>query len=71
MTDTDLFAKGLKVLKEIEDALTPEQWSQLQHILSQAREALPEEHQEALADVARELSDITLEDLVETHMREQ
>ena len=70
MTDTDLFAKGLKVLKEIEDALTPEQWRQLQEILSQAREALPEEHQQALAEVAQELSEITLDDLTESYLRD-
>ena len=59
MTNTDLFAKGLKVLKEIEDALTDEQWTQLQAILSQAREQLPEEQQEALAEVAQELGELS------------
>ena len=65
MTNTDLFAKGLKVLKEIEAALTDEQWRQLQDILSQARETLPEEQQEALAEVTQELGELSLEDVTE------
>jgi len=70
MTNTDLFAKGLKVLKEIEAALTDEQWRQLQEILSQARETLPEEQQEALAEVAQELSEVTLDDVTESYLRD-
>jgi Spy/CpxP family protein refolding chaperone len=70
MTNTDLFAKGLKVLKEIEDALTDEQWTQLQAILSQAREQLPEEQQEALAEVAQELGELSLDDVTESYQRD-
>jgi len=70
MTNTDLFAKGLKVLKEIEDALTDEQWTQLQTILSQAREQLPEEQQEALAEVAQELGELSLDDVTESYQRD-
>lgn len=65
MTNTDLFAKGLKVLKEIEAALTDDQWETLQGILCEARDSLPEELQQDLADVTQELNDITLESLTE------
>ena len=70
MTNTDLFAKGLKVLKEIEAALTDEPWRQLQDILSQARETLPEEQQEALAHVAQELGELSLDDVTESYLRD-
>ena len=70
MTNTDLFAKGLKVLKEIEAALTDEQWRQLQDILSQARETLPEEQQEALAEVTQELGELSLDDVTESYLRD-
>lgn len=63
MTSTDLFAKGLKVLKEIEAALTDEQWETLQGILCEARDSLPEALQQDLADVTLELDELSLEDL--------
>jgi len=63
MTNTDLFAKGLKVLKEIEAALTDDQWETLQGILCEARDSLPEELQQDLADVTLELDELSLEDL--------